>query len=140
MLACDFQKLHEDTPIVFYSLFFVNYLYNLCVCLSLMQSIFLVISKNEASGDYPGCTDLAYSKTINDGADVIDCLVQMTKDGIPFWLSAINLVETTIVAQSSFSNLTKSAREVMPGSGIFTFDLTWSDIQSSSLRHKLNYF
>ncbi|KAF2303797.1 hypothetical protein GH714_023472 [Hevea brasiliensis] len=56
----------------------------------------LVISKNGASGDYPGCTDKAYQKAISDGADVIDCPVQMSKDGIPFCLGSINLIDTAM--------------------------------------------
>ncbi|XVE50758.1 hypothetical protein DITRI_Ditri01bG0189000 [Diplodiscus trichospermus] len=94
------------------------------------QADLLVISKNGASGDFPGCTDLAYSKAIEDGVDVLDCPVQMAKDGTPICLGSINLIDSTDVAQSSFSNLTKTIPEVMEGSGIFTFDLSWSDIQS----------
>lgn len=97
----------------------------------------LVISKNGASGDFPGCTDLAYSKAIDDGVDVLDCPVQITKDKIPICLGSINLIDSTNVAQSSFSNLTKTI-EINSGSGIFTFDLSWSDIQS--LTCKLNKF
>lgn len=37
----------------------------------------LIISHNGASGDYPDCTDLAYRKAVADGADVIDCTVQV---------------------------------------------------------------
>jgi glycerophosphoryl diester phosphodiesterase len=51
----------------------------------------LIISKHGASGDYAGCTDLAYKKAILDGVDVLDCSVQMSKDGTPFCLSSINL-------------------------------------------------
>ncbi|KAK3123807.1 hypothetical protein QOZ80_8AG0636350 [Eleusine coracana subsp. coracana] len=42
----------------------------------------LVISHNGASGDFPDCTDLAYRNAINDGADVIDCPIQVTSDGV----------------------------------------------------------
>ncbi|OMP04301.1 Glycerophosphoryl diester phosphodiesterase [Corchorus olitorius] len=90
----------------------------------------LVISKNGASGDYPGCTDLAYSKAIQDGVDVIDCPVQITSDGIPICMSSINLIDSTTVAQSSFSNLTITIPEIAQGSGIYTFNMSWSDIQS----------
>ncbi|KAJ9153858.1 hypothetical protein P3X46_027253 [Hevea brasiliensis] len=90
----------------------------------------LVISKNGASGDYPGCTDKAYQKAISDGADVIDCPVQMSKDGIPFCLGSINLIDSTTVAQSKYSNLSAIIPELKTGSGIFTFSLTWSQIQS----------
>uniref|UniRef100_A0A2P2K3R6 glycerophosphodiester phosphodiesterase n=1 Tax=Rhizophora mucronata TaxID=61149 RepID=A0A2P2K3R6_RHIMU len=90
----------------------------------------LIISKNGASGDYPGCTDLAYNNAISDGADVIDCPVQMSKDGIPFCLSTINLIDSTTVTQSPFGGLATSIPEIQAGSGIFTFDLTWSQIQN----------
>ncbi|XWS27786.1 hypothetical protein CRYUN_Cryun25bG0010200 [Craigia yunnanensis] len=92
----------------------------------------LVISKNGASGDFPGCTDLAYLKAIEDGVDVLDCPVQMTEDGIPVCLGSINLIDSTTVAQSSFSDLTTTIPEISQGSGIFTFNLSWSDIQSLS--------
>ncbi|XP_062168616.1 glycerophosphodiester phosphodiesterase GDPDL3 [Alnus glutinosa] len=90
----------------------------------------LVISKYGASGDYTGCTDLAYKKAIDDGVDVLDCPVQLAKDGTPFCLSSINLIDSTTVAQSSFSNLTTTIPEIKAGNGIFTFNLTWSQIQT----------
>ncbi|XP_059662426.1 glycerophosphodiester phosphodiesterase GDPDL3-like [Cornus florida] len=90
----------------------------------------LVISHKGASGFYPGCTDLAYKKAISDGVDFLDCPVQMTKDGIPICLGSINLIDSTTVAQSAFSNLTISIPELMVVNGIFTFNLTWSQIQS----------
>ncbi|XP_022753067.1 glycerophosphodiester phosphodiesterase GDPDL3-like isoform X2 [Durio zibethinus] len=94
------------------------------------QADLLVISKNGASGDFPGCTDLAYLKAIEDGVDVLDCPVQMTGDGTPICLGSINLIDSTTIAQSSFSNLTATIPEIGQGSGIFTFNLSWSDIQS----------
>ncbi|MBA0838361.1 hypothetical protein Goarm_010426 [Gossypium armourianum] len=90
----------------------------------------LVISSNGASGDYPGCTDVAYSKAIQDGVDFIDCPVQMTMDGTPICLSSINLIDSTTVAQSEFSNLTTTIPQIMPGSGIFSFNLSWSEIKT----------
>ncbi|KAG6735437.1 hypothetical protein POTOM_061958 [Populus tomentosa] len=90
----------------------------------------LVISKNGASGDYPGCTDLAYQKAILDGADVIDCPVQISKDGIPFCLGSINLYDSTTVAQSSYSNRSQIIPQIKAGNGIFTFSLAWSEIQN----------
>ncbi|TYI85327.1 hypothetical protein E1A91_D05G432900v1 [Gossypium mustelinum] len=90
----------------------------------------LVISSNGASGDYPGCTDMAYSKAIQDGVDVIDCPVQMTMDGTPICLSSINLIDSTTVAQSQFSNLTTTIPQIMLGSGIFSFNLSWSEIKT----------
>jgi glycerophosphoryl diester phosphodiesterase len=97
----------------------------------------LVISKNGASGDYPGCTDLAYQKAILDGADVIDCPVQISKDGIPFCLGSINLYDSTTVAQSIYSNREQNIPQIKAGSGIFTFSLTWSEIQNLIRKFKL---
>ncbi|THG01479.1 hypothetical protein TEA_010309 [Camellia sinensis var. sinensis] len=90
----------------------------------------LVISSKGSSGDCPGCTDLAYQRAISDGVDVLDCPVQMTKDGIPVCLGSINLIDYTKVAQSSFSNLTTTISELGVVNGIFPFSLTWSQIQS----------
>lgn len=94
----------------------------------------LIISRNGASGDFPGCTDLAYKQAIKDGVDVIDCSVQMSKDGIPFCLSDINLIASTNAAQSIFNSLSKNIPGI--GSGIFTFSLNWDEIQN--LTCKLN--
>ncbi|KAJ4841180.1 hypothetical protein Tsubulata_015539 [Turnera subulata] len=90
------------------------------------QANFLIISKDGASGDYPGCTDLAYLNAISGGADVIDCPIQMSKDGVPFCSGSINLMNNTDVAQSSSGN-----PQIIPelGSGIFSFSLTWDEIQ-----------
>ncbi|KAJ1392516.1 PLC-like phosphodiesterase, TIM beta/alpha-barrel domain superfamily [Sesbania bispinosa] len=89
----------------------------------------LVISKYGASGDYPACTNLAYNQAISDGVDVLDCPVQMSKDGTPFCLSSIDLLESTTIAQSSFSKSAISIPELKNGSGIFTFNLSWNDIK-----------
>jgi len=94
------------------------------------QVDFLVISKNGASGDYPGCTDLAYTKAIKDGADVIDCSLQMSSDGIPFCLSSINLGESTNVVQSPFRNRSTTVPEIGSLPGIYSFSLAWSEIQT----------
>ncbi|KAI8557529.1 hypothetical protein RHMOL_Rhmol04G0017600 [Rhododendron molle] len=90
----------------------------------------LVISSKGASGDFPGCTDLAYQGAISDGVDILDCPVQMTKDGIAICLGSINLLDSTLVAQSPFSNLTTTISELGISNGIFTFSLTWSQIQT----------
>ncbi|KAI9108536.1 hypothetical protein K1719_020420 [Acacia pycnantha] len=89
-----------------------------------------VISKFGASGDYPPCTDSAYNQAISDGVDVLDCPVQLSKDGIPFCLSSIDLIESSTVAQSRFSRLATSIPEIKSGSGIFSFSLTSADISS----------
>ncbi|GMH05783.1 hypothetical protein Nepgr_007623 [Nepenthes gracilis] len=93
------------------------------------QATPLVISHNGASGDYPGCTDIAYTSAISDGADVIDCNVQMSKDGIPFCLSSINLIDSTMVAQTVYGIHPTTIPELQKNAGIFTFSLTWSEIQ-----------
>lgn len=89
----------------------------------------LIISKYGASGDYPACTNLAYNQAIKDGVDVLDCPVQLSKDGIPFCLKSIDLLESTTVAQTSFSDLAMSVPEIKSGRGIFSFNLTWNDIK-----------
>ncbi|WJX59597.1 glycerophosphodiester phosphodiesterase [Trifolium repens] len=72
---------------------------------------------------------IAYNKAISDGVDVLDCPVQISKDGTPFCLNSINLLESTTVAQTSFSDLALSIPQIQHGRGIFTFNLTWSDIK-----------
>ncbi|KAL2316691.1 hypothetical protein Fmac_030567 [Flemingia macrophylla] len=89
----------------------------------------LIFSKYGASGDYPACTDSAYNKAISDGVDVLDCPVQLSKDGIPFCLNSIDLIEGTTVAQSSFSNLAMIVPEIKASSGIYAFNLSWTDIK-----------
>ncbi|CAN7122030.1 unnamed protein product [Brassica rapa subsp. narinosa] len=89
----------------------------------------LVITHNGASGDYPGCTDLAYQKAVDDGADVIDCSVQMTKDGMAFCLDSTDLIPTTTAATTLMTRAT-SVPEIQSKNGIFSFDLTWAEIQS----------
>lgn len=96
----------------------------------------LIITKYGASGDYPACTDIAYKKAKSDGADVLDCPVQMSKDGIPFCLSSIDLLESTTVAETKFSNLATRIPDIKNGSGIFTFSLTWNEIKT--LTRKFN--
>ncbi|XP_052168899.1 glycerophosphodiester phosphodiesterase GDPDL4-like isoform X2 [Oryza glaberrima] len=88
----------------------------------------LIISHNGGSGDYPGCTDLAYENAVRDGADVIDCSIQMTKDGIPICMSSIDLLATTDVQQSKFCSLLSVIPEIQTKRGIFTFNLTWDEI------------
>ncbi|XP_047336964.1 glycerophosphodiester phosphodiesterase GDPDL3-like [Impatiens glandulifera] len=92
----------------------------------------LIISNGGSSGDYPAFTDKAYAKAITDGANIIDCQVQMTNDGVPICLSSVNLIDSTNVVQSSFTNLTSSIPELQIVDGIFTFSLTWSQIQTLS--------
>ncbi|XP_020202161.1 glycerophosphodiester phosphodiesterase GDPDL7 [Cajanus cajan] len=89
----------------------------------------LIISNNGASGVYPGNTDLAYQQAIDDGADIIDCPVQMTKDGIVFCSDSTDLTVAT-TAMIKFMSRSSSVPEIQPKSGVFSFDLTWSEIQS----------
>ena len=89
----------------------------------------LVITHNGASGDYPGCTDLAYQKAVEDGADVIDCSVQMSKDGIAFCHDSADLTQST-TAMTMFMSRATSVPEIQPTNGVFSFDLTWAEIQS----------
>ncbi|KAI3775373.1 hypothetical protein L1987_49946 [Smallanthus sonchifolius] len=89
----------------------------------------LVISHNGASIDYPGCTDLAYKKAISDGADIIDCNVQMTKDGVTFCLESVDLLGKTNAAMA-FMDRSTTIPGIQPKSGVFTFDVTWTEIKS----------
>ncbi|GJW61479.1 glycerophosphodiester phosphodiesterase GDPDL7 [Tanacetum coccineum] len=88
----------------------------------------LVISYNGASIDYPGCTDLAYKKAITDGAGIIDCNVQMSKDGVAFCLDSADLHGKTNAAMA-FMDRSTSIPEIQPKSGVFTFDVTWTEIK-----------
>uniref|UniRef100_A0A0E0LWL1 glycerophosphodiester phosphodiesterase n=1 Tax=Oryza punctata TaxID=4537 RepID=A0A0E0LWL1_ORYPU len=88
----------------------------------------LIISHNGASGDYPDCTDIAYENAVRDGADVIDCSIQITKDGIPICMSSIDLLTSTDVQQAKFCSLLSVIPEIQTKKGIFTFNLTWDDI------------
>ncbi|XP_034699612.1 glycerophosphodiester phosphodiesterase GDPDL7-like [Vitis riparia] len=89
----------------------------------------LVISHNGASGVYPGSTDLAYQQAVDDGADIIDCSVQMSKDGVAFCLNSADLLGSSN-AMTSFMSRSTMVSEIQPKSGIFSFDLTWSEIQT----------
>ncbi|CAL0307369.1 unnamed protein product [Lupinus luteus] len=91
----------------------------------------LIISKYGASGDFPACTDIAYKQAVADGVDILDCPVQISKDGIPFCSSSIDLTDSTVVVQTNFSTLATTIPEIKPtGSGIFSFSLNWDDIKS----------
>ena len=100
----------------------------------------LIISHNGASGDYPDCTDLAYHSAINDGADVIDCPVQVTSDGTLMCMSSVNLLDTTNVQRTPFSSRASVVSEIQATPGVFTFNLTWDDINRSLQREFLLYY
>ncbi|KAF8080192.1 hypothetical protein N665_0966s0005 [Sinapis alba] len=94
------------------------------------QVDFLVISKYGASGEYPGCTNLAYDKAIKDGADVIDCSVQMSREGKPFCSNSIDLEKSTMAAQTPLRNRSTIIPEISSDAGIYTFSLTWAEIHN----------
>ncbi|KAF3324410.1 Glycerophosphodiester [Carex littledalei] len=89
----------------------------------------LVISHNGASGDYPDCTDLAYQYAVDGGADIIDCPVQVTKDGMLVCMSSINLMDDTTVAKSVYATRMNVIPQLQSGPGVFTFNLTWDEIK-----------
>ncbi|PKI38950.1 hypothetical protein CRG98_040658 [Punica granatum] len=89
----------------------------------------LVISHNGASGVYPGSTDLAYQQAVNDGADMIDCTVQMSSDGIAFCLGSADISPYT-TAMPTFMSKSTTIPEIQPASGVFSFDLSWTEIQT----------
>ncbi|XP_042481491.1 glycerophosphodiester phosphodiesterase GDPDL3-like isoform X2 [Macadamia integrifolia] len=90
----------------------------------------VVITHNGASGVYPGCTDVAYQQAVEDGADVIDCSVQMTSDGIPICFSSIDLIDGTTVSQTVYNTRSVIIPELQNTAGVFTFNLTWKEIQN----------
>ncbi|XP_073098785.1 glycerophosphodiester phosphodiesterase GDPDL7-like isoform X2 [Elaeis guineensis] len=89
----------------------------------------LIITRNGASGVFAGCTDLAYQQAVKDGADIIDCSVQMSKDGVAFCLDSADLMGDT-TAMDSFMSRSALVPEIQKNNGIFSFDLTWSEIES----------
>ncbi|KAK8939965.1 putative glycerophosphoryl diester phosphodiesterase 1 [Platanthera guangdongensis] len=91
----------------------------------------VIISHNGASGVYPDCTDLGYQQAVEDGADIIDCPVQLTQDGIPICMSSINLMDTTNVAASEFRSRSSVVPQVQSTLGVFTFNFTWEEIQKN---------
>lgn len=91
----------------------------------------VVISHYGASGVYPDCTDLAYQQAFEDGADFIDCPVQLTQDGIPICMSSINLMDVTDAATSELRSSFSVVPDIQSTPGIFTFNLTWEQIQKS---------
>ncbi|KAJ9141118.1 hypothetical protein P3X46_031693 [Hevea brasiliensis] len=89
----------------------------------------LIITHNGASGVYSNCTDLAYQQALNDGAEIIDCSVQMTKDGMAFCMGSADLAEDT-TALTTFISRSATIPEIGPNAGIYSFELTWSEIQT----------
>ncbi|KAF6169969.1 hypothetical protein GIB67_034361 [Kingdonia uniflora] len=93
----------------------------------------LIISRNGASGTYAACSDLAYNEAIEGGVDIIDCSVQMSKDGVPFCLESADLTGST-TAMATFMSKASTIPEMQPKNGIFSFDLTWAEIQTLQLQ------
>ncbi|XAR66779.1 Glycerophosphodiester phosphodiesterase [Bertholletia excelsa] len=89
----------------------------------------LIISHNGASGIYADCTNLAYERAIEDGADIIDCSVQLSKDRVAFCLGSADLSKET-TAQTAFLPRSTNIPEIQKEDGIFSFDLTWNEIQT----------
>ncbi|XP_044955543.1 glycerophosphodiester phosphodiesterase GDPDL7-like [Hordeum vulgare subsp. vulgare] len=89
----------------------------------------LIITHNGASGVYAGCTDLAYQQAVKDGADIIDCSVRMSKDGVAFCMGSADLIASTTAA-TTFMTKVVTVSEIQNKSGIFSFDLSWSEIQT----------
>lgn len=101
----------------------------------------LVITHNGASGDFAPCTDLAYQKAVEDGADVIDCSVQLSKDGIAFCSNSLDLVDST-TAMATFIGKATTIPEIQQENGIFSFDLTWAEIKTLKRKYldSANYY
>ncbi|XP_042394593.1 glycerophosphodiester phosphodiesterase GDPDL4-like [Zingiber officinale] len=91
----------------------------------------LIISHNGASGEYADCTDMAYQKAVDDGADVIDCSVQLTKDEVLVCMSNVDLLTITTVTSSPYSSQHSLIPEIKSSAGIFTFNLTWDEIKNN---------
>ncbi|KAJ1278258.1 hypothetical protein BS78_04G065900 [Paspalum vaginatum] len=89
----------------------------------------LIITHNGASGMFAGSTDLAYEQAIKDAADIIDCSVRMSKDGVAFCMHSADLSITTTAA-TAFVSKASTVLEIQNKSGIYSFDLSWSEIQS----------
>ncbi|AQK69186.1 Glycerophosphodiester phosphodiesterase GDPDL3 [Zea mays] len=87
----------------------------------------LIITHNGASGVFPGSTDLAYQQAIKDAADIIDCTVQMSKDGTAFCKHSADISSST-TASVAFASKASTVHEIQNKSGIFSFDLSWSEI------------
>lgn len=90
-----------------------------------------IISHNGASGDYPGCTLLAYEGAVAGGASHIDCPVQMTQDGVAICRESPNLLTNTDVStHSNWMSRTSSIPQLQAKVGLFSINMTWAEIQS----------
>lgn len=98
----------------------------------------LIITHNGASGVYAGSTDLAYEQSLTDGADIIDCSVQMSKDGIAFCMDSIDVTGDT-TATATFMDRSATIPELQQPAGIFSFALSWSEIQTLKRKHLTHF-
>lgn len=96
----------------------------------------LVLSHNGASGDYPGCTLLAYQGAVDSGASYIDCPIQITKDGIPICRESPDLMTNTDISQHPefFPALQSAFPALQDTKGIFTFNMTREEISTLNAR------
>ncbi|XP_024364642.1 glycerophosphodiester phosphodiesterase GDPDL7 isoform X2 [Physcomitrium patens] len=90
----------------------------------------IIIAEDGASGDLPGSTMAAYLKAIDDGADYIECKVQITSDGVPICRDGENLLNNTNIG-SSQAKLEKYYTAYPDfGYGVFSFDVPSTEIQN----------
>ncbi|XP_042409590.1 glycerophosphodiester phosphodiesterase GDPDL7-like isoform X1 [Zingiber officinale] len=92
----------------------------------------LITTHNGASGIYVGSTNLAYQQAFEDGADVIDCSIQMSIDGVAFCLESADLMGHTTTVKTFMPQATL-VPVIQKSNRIFSFDLSWSNIQSLKL-------
>ncbi|KAF6143670.1 hypothetical protein GIB67_021680 [Kingdonia uniflora] len=57
----------------------------------------------------------------------------MSKEGVPFCLESADLTGSTTII-SSFMSKASTIPETQPKNGIFSFDLTWAEIQTLQLQ------
>lgn len=63
----------------------------------------------------------------------------MSKDGVAFCLDSADLMADT-TAMTSFMSRSNTVPEIQAESGIFSFDLTWSEIQTLKRKLLQNFF
>ena len=92
----------------------------------------LIISRSGASGDYPGCTSIAYENAVKGGANYIDCPIQITKDGVAICRESPDLLTNTDVSlhPDFFPGRVSSIPVLQPPKGIYTFNLTLEEIKT----------
>eukprot|EP00245_Coleochaete_scutata_P017600 TRINITY_DN871_c0_g1_i1.p1 TRINITY_DN871_c0_g1~~TRINITY_DN871_c0_g1_i1.p1 ORF type:complete len:1078 (+),score=196.12 TRINITY_DN871_c0_g1_i1:58-3234(+) len=90
----------------------------------------VVMSHFGASGVYPGSTALAYVKAINDGADYIDCDIQISKDKVLFCRDELNLRKTTDGYQRFSARFTSININGGIANGLYGHTLLWDEIST----------